>query len=654
MRVAFFSPLPPSTSGIADYSQALIEQLKRVVEIEVFSDAGCEFRPEDFDLALYQVGNNLHHDFVYETALRYPGVVVMHESNLHHLIAEITIKRGDWNSYLREVEHNAGIAALEHAHRVKALETGPDYEGIAMTRRLLESARALIVHSKFMQCQMQKQGFAGPIARIPHGAWIPEVDRFAYRHRLGVDEDTPLIGIFGHLKPYKRIAESLRAFRRLVRVEPRAKMILVGEKHPDLPLDSLIRALDLSPHVRVLGFAPIQDYAGYIAASDIVLNLRYPTAGETSGSLVRALGLGRAVIVTEIGAFAELPDDLCLKVPVGPGEEELIFEYLNLLVSRREIARSLGTRAKYYVEEESNWATVAHRYASFLRAVLEGREWENAETAREAPPEPPTESETVSADYIAGWASDGAAQKYIQGHQSRLTRTLEITPSGGPQDRILEMGAYLQITPALRTRLGYGTVRGCYYGPAGRVERRAAVSVDSECFECEIDLFNAEKDTFPYTAEYFSTVLCCELIEHLLHDPMHLMSEVNRILKPNGHLVLTTPNLAALGGISGILQGYHPGFFHAYIKPVTDGEIDARHNREYTPREIQMLLENSGFTVVRLETGPFRDVPAPENAWVMHLLERYNLDTGLRGEGIYAVGQKTGVIRERFPSWLYT
>jgi hypothetical protein len=129
---------------------------------------------------------------------------------------------------------------------------------------------------------------------------------------------------------------------------------------------------------------------------------------------------------------------------------------------------------------------------------------------------------------------------------------------------------------------------------------------------------------------------------------------VNRILKPGGHLVLTTPNIASLRGISAILQGYHPGVFPEYIRPSAKGEVDARHNREYTPREIHKLLENSGFSVVRLETGPYRDEPTAQYGWVLHLLERYKLDTVLREEGIYAVGQKMGGVRERYPDWLYS
>jgi hypothetical protein len=132
------------------------------------------------------------------------------------------------------------------------------------------------------------------------------------------------------------------------------------------------------------------------------------------------------------------------------------------------------------------------------------------------------------------------------------------------------------------------------------------------------------------------------------------MSEVNRILKPGGHFVLTTPNIASLRGIAAILQGYHPGLFHSYIKPAESGDVDPRHNREYTPREIHQLLENSGFEVTLLETGAFREAPTAEYGWVMHLLDRYELDTSLRGDGIYGVGRKSGAVRDRYPGWLYT
>ena len=147
-----------------------------------------------------------------------------------------------------------------------------------------------------------------------------------------------------------------------------------------------------------------------------------------------------------------------------------------------------------------------------------------------------------------------------------------------------------------------------------------------------------------------------ELIEHLFNDPMHMMSEINRVLKPGGHLVLTTPNLGSLRAISGILLGYHPSFFPAYIRPRKEGEEpEARHNREYVPLEIQHLLTDAGFEVLRLETGEFlRECrPHPEFGWINHLLERYHLHQNYRGDGIYALGRKTGPVKERWPAWLY-
>jgi glycosyltransferase involved in cell wall biosynthesis/SAM-dependent methyltransferase len=644
VKVAFFSPLPPAKSGIADYSAVLLDHLKHFADVEAFASRPAAFDPSRFDAIVYQLGNNPHHAFVYEMAMEHPGIVVLHEANLHHLIADLTIRRGDWDGYLREVEINAGAAGLEYARRhVRTLERGPDYD-IPMLKPVLARSRGVIVHSAAVEADLRALGYSGPVEKIPHGAWIVDADRMEYRARLGLDERTPLIGIFGFLKPYKRIAESLRAFSRLIRIAPDARMILVGEAHQELPLDSMIETLGLSAHARHIGFTPIEDFNGYLGACDIVLNLRYPTVGETSGSLLRALGMGKAVIVSDVGSFREYPDEVCLKAPVDASEEDHLFEYLNLLVSRPELARALGARAREWVERECKWDLVAQRYAYFL----EGKPWPQ-KTAAE-----PVASVVVPIEYVAAWTpSENGAREYVQTHQTRLEKTLAITPPGDASDRVLEMGAYLQITPALKSKLGYGEVRGCYFGSAGETKHRSVTSENGEAFSCEIDLFNAESDPFPYANEHFRTVLCCELLEHLPTDPMHMMGEINRILAPGGYLVLTTPNVASLRSLAAVLQGFHPQLFSTYLRP-KEGETDARHHREYTPGEIRLLLEESGFEVTRLETGPFRDEPKPEFGWVEHLLDRYMLSKENRGEGIYVVGRKTGPIRERYPAWLYT
>jgi SAM-dependent methyltransferase len=433
----------------------------------------------------------------------------------------------------------------------------------------------------------------------------------------------------------------------VVKETPEARLILVGEAHPELPLTRMISSLGLGAHVRHIDYAPIEDFNGYLAACDAILNLRFPTVGETSGTLQRSLGMGKAVLVSDIGSFREYPDEVCLKVPVDASEEEHIYEYLRLLATRPEVGRALGKRARAWVERECSWESVARRYADFAGAVANG-------TAPVNTPVVVPEPVNVPAEYILSWTKEeDGSRGYAKTHSTRLKKTLDITPPGGPNDRALEMGAYLQITPALKSKLGYGDVRGCYFGTLGKTDQRKVVSEDGEEFCCEIDHFDAEKDRFPYEDGSFATVLCCELVEHLPSDPMHMMSEINRILRPGGHLVLTTPNVASLRAVAGILQGFHPMLFPAYIKPNPSGEADPRHAREYTPLEMKALFRNAGFEVALLDTGPFLYEPTPEFGWVDHLLDQYILTKEHRGDGIYIVGRKTGPMLERYPAWLY-
>ena len=122
--------------------------------------------------------------------------------------------------------------------------------------------------------------------------------------------------------------------------------------------------------MRHIDYAPIEDFNGYLAACNAVLNLRYPTVGETSGTLLRALGMGKPVMISQVGAFSEYPDSISLKVPVDASEEEHIYEYLKLLIERPEVGRALGLHARAWVERECNWPSVAERYAAFAQAAM--------------------------------------------------------------------------------------------------------------------------------------------------------------------------------------------------------------------------------------------------------------------------------------------
>ncbi len=258
------------------------------------------------------------------------------------------------------------------------------------------------------------------------------------------------------------------------------------------------------------------------------------------------------------------------------------------------------------------------------------------------------------AEYILSFCAESPdGLEYAKTHIERLARTLKITPQGGAADSVLEMGAYMQITPALKNILGYNEVRGCYLGPLGETDAKTVKSTTGESFSCLVDLFDAERDRYPYADGRFAAVVCCELLEHLAEDPMHMAAEINRILRPGGRLVLSTPNICALRSVSAILRGNHPGINSQYTARKGGNEAEPRHAREYTPGEVRKLFAAAGFAVERLETGPYGFETAEDHGAVREFLQREGFSTHLRDACIHAVGRKTGPAKQRYPDWLY-
>jgi glycosyltransferase involved in cell wall biosynthesis len=386
MRLAWFSPLPPQRSGIADYSAELLPHLAEHLELELFVDEGVRVDPAirarfpvhgdrafpemwergRFDAVLYHLGNNVdYHARTWRTMARFPGVVVLHEAMLHHLVRGMTLSRGDLDGYVEEMRYAYGRTG--HALARRSLDTGIplDVWSYPLFERAVDSSLALIVHNDFTRQRVLASRPLARVSLVPHHLSLGEVGQ-ADRAALGIAPDAFVLASYGFITPAKRLEVSLRAFARLKAERPDAVYLLVGELSPHYDLPPL-------PEGAVLvGHTELDEFLRYMVVADVAVNLRYPTSGETSGTLIRLLGLGKAVIVSNLGAFAEIPDGACAKVDLDEFEEDLLFEYLRRLAADEGLRRQMGENARRFVAPHTLEAS-ARGYAEVVKRVVEDR-----------------------------------------------------------------------------------------------------------------------------------------------------------------------------------------------------------------------------------------------------------------------------------------
>ena len=367
MRVAYYSPLPESRSGIADYSTLLLPALRERIEDVVVAEPGR--RAPHADVALYHVGNDpAAHGWIVDALRKRPGVVVLHEYVLHHLIAGITIGRGHGRAYLEAMERELGVVGrllgLGVLDNLLPLlwETQPERFPLAGT--ILEQATSLVVHSRFVEERAREARYAGPIRVIPHPAW-PAPDPVPAEGILG----RPLIGCFGNLNMNKRIPQLLEAFTLFRGAHPDARLLLVGASAERFDLSRRLERLALADGVIREDYVDEARMWSLMARCDVLVNLRYPTMGETSGSVIRGLSLGKPMVVSEVGWFAELPDDVALKVPVDEYEVPTLAAALELVT---QCHKQLGERALEYVRTEHDLARAADAYAAVVEVAAGG------------------------------------------------------------------------------------------------------------------------------------------------------------------------------------------------------------------------------------------------------------------------------------------
>jgi SAM-dependent methyltransferase len=114
---------------------------------------------------------------------------------------------------------------------------------------------------------------------------------------------------------------------------------------------------------------------------------------------------------------------------------------------------------------------------------------------------------------------------------------------------------------------------------------------------------NVETEPLPWPDEYFDLVLFAEVIEHRPHSPVAALREFRRVARVQGHLLVTTPNLASARQRLRLMLGRSVMYpVDAYFDNDGAGNgLFHRHNREYTASELGDLLTRTGWLIERLE-----------------------------------------------------
>ena len=380
----YASPFPPQQSGISDYSTYMAPALQEFFDVTLYTGdyklavpelrenfpvirhGVDEVRFEAYDHLVYQIGNNpWYHGYIYEACLRHPGLVILHEFVIYYLVVGLYRDRPDFYSRLYEIGGAPAISA------VKAMaKEGTDLlrfsrpEELPLCRELLLSGNRIAAHCEYTRGRAQAEtNIPVSLIHLAQGEprQAPRRSRQEVLAELDIPQNAVVIGSLGFIAATKLNHLACRAVSRLHR-EGRKDVyyLMIGEG------DYVNSYLD-GP-VRITGYVPEDRFDAYLDACDLILNLRYPTMGETSASLLRAMQFSKPCIITDVGWFSELPGDAVLKLGAESVDliEEQIYQALDIFLSNRRPFVRMAQVGAAYVRQQHSPAGVAREIHRIL------------------------------------------------------------------------------------------------------------------------------------------------------------------------------------------------------------------------------------------------------------------------------------------------
>ena len=406
LRIAYFTPLPPQASGIADHSAELLPHLAPLADVDVVVAAGApcseelreRFRilPPDaylqehagYDAAVFQLGNDRLHAYMIPCMRASPGIVALQDYGLHYLVLALTLGRGELKTLERALEPSYGDRSRKLA--LKLLLGLTDPAGFSFAEPFVSASRGLIVHSQHLLDLVRRQAPDKPVRNITLGATVDArlEPKAELRLRHGYRADDFIVASVSTRAPKKRLDVVLEAIRAARASIPGIRFVVVGGGSPGAKVYRSIREFGLSDVVEQTGWVEPERYRQLLRLADVAVDLRNTTGGETAHSALRALAAGTPVVVSASGPFLDLPDDCCPKLASGPHQATALARVLESLHRDPERLRTLSETAAAYARSKLSLSLEASEMVDFVRDVV-------STTQRNARPVALLEPETV-------------------------------------------------------------------------------------------------------------------------------------------------------------------------------------------------------------------------------------------------------------------
>jgi glycosyltransferase involved in cell wall biosynthesis len=389
-KIAVVTPWPEQATGIANYIYKLTPFLAKFFDVDIFVDdsvdkspwtenrwgglysiAELEKRSKTYDHIIYQFGNNAdYHSGIYKAALKYRGIGEVHDYNLQPFFYHAYYLKRDIRTYADALELAYGVEGKRLYERVIERDTSPDGVRYPMAHVFREICDAVIFHNHWSCAQIKERR---DIYIVPHASFEKETIDPEKRLKTEADiikkirrrEDEFLIGCFGFINANKRPEQLLAAIYGLVEKGYKIRVAFFGKLNYN-SLKEIVAEKKMQDIVAVTGYLSKQEYEVGMSLCDLIVNLRYPSMGESSGTLCEAFQYGKPVLVSDINQYTEFPDEICWKVPIGQYEIPVLESMIEYMIVHGDVREELGANAYEYANTVLHSEKIAKQYYDIL------------------------------------------------------------------------------------------------------------------------------------------------------------------------------------------------------------------------------------------------------------------------------------------------